>query len=109
MHLKTKKRSFNRINFWNNHFTKWKESSLTQAEYCRQNKLDEQLFSKWKIKINKNDNPAFVEIKKEITSKKELSASNIELEIFNKITIKLKPDFCPATLLKLLNVFGIQL
>lgn len=40
-----------RIDFWSNHIKKWKESSLSQSEYSRNNNISKQQLSKWKGKI----------------------------------------------------------
>ncbi|MDH4201204.1 MAG: hypothetical protein OEV66_12650 [Spirochaetia bacterium] len=41
----------------------WKESGLSQAEFCRQHNFDRRYFSKWKSKLEqgKNETP-FLEI-----------------------------------------------
>ena len=41
-------------NFWEKHLAQWRESGSSQAEYCRNNKLKEHIFSYQKCKsINK--------------------------------------------------------
>lgn len=37
--------------FWENHVSSWKQSSLSQAEYCRQNDLPLHRFYNWKAKF----------------------------------------------------------
>ncbi len=42
------KRKFT-IEYWNNHLKAWKESGLTQREYCKKNNVDEKAFGKKKV------------------------------------------------------------
>jgi hypothetical protein len=39
--------------YWLNHINQWRESGLTQAEYCRKENINYQSFSWWKIKGHK--------------------------------------------------------
>ncbi len=45
--VKTKKKT-NRAAYWQEHISQWSESGLTQAEYCRRNKLSAAAFHWWK-------------------------------------------------------------
>ena len=47
---------------WPAHIARWKESGLTQAEYCRQNELRLHAFGYWKRKYagNESEGPSFV-------------------------------------------------
>ena len=40
--------------FWEDHVTAWKQSDLSQAEYCRQNALPLSSFYTWKAKFEPN-------------------------------------------------------
>ena len=42
--------------FWNNHLRQWKETSLSQAQYCKKNGLLVQRFGYWKRKLMTNTN-----------------------------------------------------
>ncbi|OHD07658.1 MAG: hypothetical protein A2Z98_11750 [Spirochaetes bacterium GWB1_27_13] len=59
--------------FWEEHINRWNKRGISQAEYCRNNNLNQNMFSKWKNKIiPKNVVKAneFVELKvSEITKK----------------------------------------
>jgi uncharacterized protein (UPF0335 family) len=49
--------------YWEEHIKKWKQSNLTQTEYCKKNKLVPDHFSRWKNKILKaNQFHQFIEI-----------------------------------------------
>lgn len=40
--------------FWQEHIGKWEKSGLSQAAYCRENKLSEGSFSEWRRKMRSN-------------------------------------------------------
>ena len=44
-------RSRNSERYWTSHFEKWRDSGLSQAEYCRQQKLKWHSFHYWRKKI----------------------------------------------------------
>ena len=62
--------------FWEEHINRWNKRGISQAEYCRNNNLNQNMFSKWKNKIiPKNVVKAneFVELKvSEITKESEI-------------------------------------
>lgn len=39
-----------KLKFWQEHILQWQNSNLSQAEYCRQQKLDQNSFSYHKLK-----------------------------------------------------------
>ena len=49
---KTKKKT-SRAAYWQKHISQWSESGLTQAEYCRRNKLSAAAFNWWKRHLRK--------------------------------------------------------
>jgi hypothetical protein len=49
---KTKKKT-SRAVYWQEHISQWSESGLTQAEYCRRNKLSAAAFHWWKGQLRK--------------------------------------------------------
>ena len=49
---KTKKKT-SRAAYWQKHIFQWSESGLTQAEYCRRNKLSVAAFNWWKRNLRK--------------------------------------------------------
>lgn len=49
---KTKKKT-NRAAYWQKHISQWSKSGLTQAEYCRRNKLSAAAFHWWKGHLRK--------------------------------------------------------
>ena len=49
---KTKKKT-SRAVYWQEHISQWSESGLTQAEYCRRNKISAAAFHWWKGQFRK--------------------------------------------------------
>ena len=49
---KTKKKT-SRAVYWQEHILQWSESDLSQAEYCRRNKLSAAAFHWWKGQLRK--------------------------------------------------------
>jgi hypothetical protein len=49
---KTKKKTSRAI-YWQEHISQWSESGLTQAEYCRRNKLSAAAFNWWKGQLRR--------------------------------------------------------
>jgi hypothetical protein len=45
------KRIYKKQAFWERHIELWRNSSLTQVEYCRQNNLSIKSFGYWKRRI----------------------------------------------------------
>ena len=38
--------------YWQSHFVRWRESGLTQSEYCRQAQLSRHRFKYWRNKLD---------------------------------------------------------
>ena len=49
---KTKKKTSKAV-YWQEHISQWSESGLTQAEYCRQNKISAAAFHWWKGQLRR--------------------------------------------------------
>lgn len=79
----------------------WKKSGESQAVFCRQNNLNQNMFSKQKIKFEDCGEPCFVEVKFENKN----SEANIEL-VTGKFLIKIRSDFDKVLLKKILEVIG---
>ena len=40
-----------KVKYWRKHILEWEQSSLSQAKYCRENRLSESSFSGWRRKL----------------------------------------------------------
>ena len=98
-------RSLERQDYWQNKIKLWEEGGLSQSEYCRQNNIDQQQFSKWKIRLSKNTKNKFVRIN--VKLRKDFpNPACLELVIKENYTIKIHSDFNPDTLKKLIETIG---
>lgn len=48
--------------FWEDHISEWSTTRLSQAEYCRLNKIGLKSFQYWKRKTRRSSAPALVEL-----------------------------------------------
>ena len=94
-----------RFEFWSEQMKLWKESNLSQAVYCKNNNLDQQLFSKWKIRIlNLNDDQKTKLVRIPAKLKNDFSVNGqIELIIKDKYKINIHSGFDQNTLKSLME------
>ena len=94
-----------RADYWRKHIKQWEGSSLSQARYCRENRLSESSFSGWRRKLELDSSlsdtsatPQFLELSKP-------SASTPVLKIERgKFTIHVPANFEASELRRLLEV-----
>ncbi|HPB80639.1 MAG TPA: hypothetical protein PK200_01245 [Spirochaetota bacterium] len=86
---------------WQTHIQTWKDSGLSQTEYCRQNNISLSSFTNWKAKISSEvfRDQAFVELRHENISYQQ---NCIEFVVDNDLSIKVREDI-PVLFLK--NLF----
>ena len=94
-----------RQEFWRDQIKSWKRSGLSQSEHCKQNGIDEHLFSKWKIKLIKNkgsDERKLMQIP--IKLENDFSKPDeIELVIKGHYRIIVQSGFNPETLKRIIK------
>ena len=94
-----------RIKYWQTHIANWKRSHQNQADYCRKNSLNTDLFSRWKNRLSKDEiESPLVELKLDT-----ISSPYLDLIIHDKIKIRLKDNFNPDLLKNILILLGIEL
>lgn len=86
---------------WNVIISDWEKSNLSQAQYCKLNNLNQNLFSKWKIKLSDRGGINFVEVK----LPEQITDQMLYIQI-GKCTIKVKPDFNKNLLKEVLEIIG---
>lgn len=103
-----KERNEEKAAFWNGHINKWKESKLSQIDYCRANNLSRHRFTYWKIKNNKKATPLkFVTIiPKHFTSPLDCNISPLKVQIGDKYRIEVGEGFSGETLIRLINTLS---
>ena len=81
--------------FWKSQIDRWAESSMTQVEYCRQQKLVPHRFTYWKSKFKKQNLPVeFVQIPEPIP----INSVGLKLNIGQGLQIEIPDDFSHVTL-----------
>ena len=106
-------KSKERLLFWQGQITNWERSGLSQAAYCRENKLSDGSFSEWRRKLSARSLSATGE------STLGLSASTAEQRFVDlsptpstlriecgKFTIEVAPGFDANHLRRVVEVLG---
>lgn len=94
-----------RNKFWTSHVQSWERSSLSQADYCRQNNLNKNRFSSWKRKFSSSIvNNHFIEIPKKALI--PVMSDSIDIIINDCIKIKLTSNFNIELLQSVLKALG---
>ena len=107
MKLNKNKYPEHKVEFWKNHLNIWKKRKISQAKYCKQNNLNQNMFSKWK-RILSTDKEKLSLVELPLTAiKHETLCSEIELIINESIKIRLDDNFNQELLKKILKIFGV--
>jgi hypothetical protein len=94
--------------FWKEHINKWKESELSQTDYCRANDLSRHRFTYWKCKSKKKINPIkFIPI---VTRASTLSLHNsiepLKVQVGDRYRIEVGEGFSEETLTRLIKTLA---
>jgi len=89
-----------KIEFWSGHFKTWRESGLSQKEFCDKEKISYWSFRTWYYK-NKSikTEGGFIRVKTSMT--KELFTSKIVLTLHGEIKIEFNENISEETLRKI--------
>ncbi len=96
-----------RQEFWKHHITTWKDSGLTQIQYCKKKKLKVATFRYWKSRLDRQNQsrPLLpVTITPTIPPIVGSVSSGISLSVMNQINIQLDLGFNRDTLLSVLDL-----
>lgn len=89
--------------FYKKHIECWRQSQLSQKEYCRQNDIIPHRFTYWKKRLTGNQsNPTFVPVPL-ISNLPVCSVSKIDLITPGGYKIQAGPGFDSATLKQLIH------
>ena len=94
---------------WQKRLSEWSRSGTTQAEYCRQNKLDPKNFIYWKKKILHEPNTAsLVELPSQLVteSARQANASHLILVIDGRFRVEVPSGFDAETLDRLIKILN---
>ena len=93
--------------FWKNHIETWKNSGLTQAEYCRRHDLKKTRFTYWKLKFEKQFLPqTFVEVSQATVRKafESKSVNPVVIHCSSGFTAEVPENFSSESLKQILTV-----
>ena len=91
--------------FWQGHINSWEKTSMTQAEYCRQNGLSSKTFGYWKRKNAKLNSLSFIPVPltPPMDACTKISRAPLCIVIDNRYRIEVSDNFSPLTLQKLVH------
>ena len=96
-----------RRRFWRVHVEAWRQGSLSQAEYCRQERLPLASFVYWKSKFGKTETasrqPSLVPVPVQLTSVRSSCTPPLRLCVDDRFRIEIGGNFSPAVLEKLIQ------
>lgn len=101
--------SIERRKYWTGQVERWKESGLTQKEYCLREKISLERFGAWKRRLegeNKSQTAGFVAVPPKIVSSALFTAPALRLVVDERYRLEIPDSFSPATLEAVLQVLG---
>jgi len=88
--------------FYQKHIEHWRQSQLSQKEYCRQNEIIPHRFTYWKKRLA-DDQVGLAFVPVPLVQNFPASTSRIDLIIAGGFKIQVGPGFDPATLKQLIH------
>jgi len=102
----TKSKSSHLRRFYQKHIEHWRQSQLSQVEYCRQNQIIPHRFTYWKRRLDDRlVGPAFVPVPL-LPQTMGCSSSRIDLVTPGGFKIQINPGFDATTLKRLIQALG---
>ena len=91
---------------WNHHLLRWRQSGLSQAEYCRRHQLSIKCFVYWKSRLGRSD-PSIKLVAVPVSQAMEpKQSSELALVVGDRFRVEVKDGFNPETFEKLLRVLS---
>ena len=100
-----------KVPFWQSHIQKWKNSGLKLNEYCSSNQLNNRTFQYWYYRLKKEtkNETRLVPVQFKSIEDQTDNFTPLELIINHSITLKIKCNFDPDHLIKVLHALGVDL
>jgi hypothetical protein len=98
-------KSAQKYRFWQEHLERWRQSGLSQIEYCRQNGIKPRRWNYWKKNLTRKSNEAnisFVPVQLSSSLPVPINRSNLNLFTSNGYKVEVGIGFDPATLKQLI-------
>ena len=99
--------SIERRKYWTGQVERWKESGLTQREFCKRESLSIERFGAWKRRLeseNKSETVRLVAVHPKIVSSALFTAPALRLVVDERYRLEIPDSFSPATLEAVLQV-----
>ena len=97
--------------YWKNQIQKWKETGLTQKEYCRRSQLNKHTFKYWIQKLKRDAKSLAlvpVSLVPETSPLESNCRSGISVTVKNRFEVYLETEFHSPTLSQLISVLETQ-
>jgi len=103
-----KERNREKRRTWTAHIEAWKNSDLSQVEYCREKSLSRHQFTYWNCKLRKKDPVTFVPILGTPLRCQDPAPNQapIKLIIDSRYQVEIGEGFSPVTLSTLIRTLG---
>ena len=98
-----------RRKYWTGQVERWRESGLTQKEYCLREKISLERFGAWKRRFDsecKIEAGSLVAVPPKIVSSALFTAAALRLVVDERYRLEIPDSFSPATLEAVLPVLG---
>ena len=95
-----------RWEYWKEQLRQWRQSGLSQAEFCRRNGLTTQQLSKWKIKLRNSHKPE--SISKSKSSKSSDTDRFVEVRLTDHIQQSYQISLANGRSLQIPNNYDVQ-
>ncbi len=91
--------------YWETHVRAYRESGLSQKEYCRQNNISYWSFNPWKRRLD-TAGKGFQEVSPEIVENLQVDKEKIEIIVSDSVKVSVPSQFSEESLIKVLRVLG---
>ena len=101
--------SIERRKYWTGQVERWKESGLTQREYCKNEGLSIERFGAWKRRLDsegKVEAGSLVAVPPKIVSSALFTAPALRLVVDERYRLEIPDSFSSSTLEAVLQVLG---
>lgn len=96
-----------KTSYWQNHIDSWKQTGLSQAEYCRINCINKNAFTWRKRSFANLTETGMIRVPENVVAELHNHQTAFELKINKRLSITIPPDFNAELLMELLKTLGV--
>ena len=91
--------------YWSDHISRWKETNLSKAAYCRQNGLAQHCFHYWFHKLERSPEapPTVVPVSFPLQDSPHEHKQALSIKVGSRFEVTIQGDFHPPVLEKLIR------